>query len=55
MHETAIYPYIAHIRRYGCVAYVYIKKEYRQQRDKMGKRAWKGQLIGYDGLHGKIY
>jgi hypothetical protein len=55
LHDNVHFPYILHIRTFGCISYVWIHEKYRRQGDKLAPRAWKGQLIGYDGLHGKIF
>ncbi|KJZ70290.1 hypothetical protein HIM_10334 [Hirsutella minnesotensis 3608] len=48
-------PYIRHLRTFGCVAYVHIKREKRIQARKMAPRAEEGKLVGWEGIHGKIY
>jgi hypothetical protein len=37
---------IAHLKAFGCIAYVWIPKE---KRSKLELRAWKGLMIGYEG------
>lgn len=48
-------PHIRHLRTFGCIAYVHIKKEKRIQSRKMAPRAEEGRLVGWEGIHGKIY
>ncbi|KJZ68167.1 hypothetical protein HIM_12435 [Hirsutella minnesotensis 3608] len=55
VNEELHKPYIRHLRTFGCVAYVHIKKERRVQARKMAPRAEEGKLVGWEGIHGKIY
>lgn len=50
-------PYVRHLRRWGCRAYVHVHPDshlYVKGR-KMRARAELGRLMGYDGLHGHIF
>ncbi|KAI6777540.1 transposase, partial [Emericellopsis cladophorae] len=43
------------IRTWGCTAYVRIPKERRKASEKLAPRAWKGRLVGIEGVHARIF
>ncbi|RCI14375.1 hypothetical protein L249_6026, partial [Ophiocordyceps polyrhachis-furcata BCC 54312] len=46
---------ISHLHAWGCTAYVTKPKEKIVRSEKMAPRAWKGHLVGIEGLHGHIF
>jgi hypothetical protein len=50
-----IKPTIVHLRTWGCVAYSTKPEQLIPRTLKMSPRAWKGRLVGNEGIRGRIY
>ncbi|KEY75241.1 hypothetical protein S7711_09304 [Stachybotrys chartarum IBT 7711] len=50
-----IKPTIVHLRTWGCVAYSTKPEQLIPRTLKMSTRAWKGRLVGIEGICGRIY
>jgi hypothetical protein len=58
--ERLIKPFIRHLRAFGCIAYVYLKRKRRDLKKpgksaKMALRAVKEHLVRYENLRGHIF